>query len=215
VVNLYVGTIFWNPLDLLNCRFSARARSEDRRAGAKTTISARKSFPSEPRTQPNSIAPMGDEMSQDFLPETETPVPIIRGPGEGKVVGVLRDQSTFKVLSEETGGAYAILEQKIPAGHGPPLHVHRHETEIFYVLDGRFEITIGEQKLSAGAGAIVVGPRNIPHTFRNIGSQDARLLLTVIPGRFANYFIEVDGVDDANPAAIKALLAKYEVEIIE
>jgi quercetin dioxygenase-like cupin family protein len=104
-------------------------------------------------------------MSQDFLPETETPVPIIRGPGEGKVVGVLRDQSTFKVLSEETGGAYAILEQKIPAGHGPPLHVHRHETEIFYVLDGRFEITIGGQKLSAAAGAIVVGPRNIPHTF--------------------------------------------------
>jgi hypothetical protein len=54
----------------------------------------------------------------DFLPETETTVPIVRGPGEGKVVGVLRDQSTFKVLSEETGGAYAILEQMIPAGHG-------------------------------------------------------------------------------------------------
>ena len=43
----------------------------------------------------------------DFLPETETTVPIVRGPGEGKVVGVLRDQSIFKVLSEETGGAYA------------------------------------------------------------------------------------------------------------
>ena len=70
-----------------------------------------------------------------FLPETETTVPIIRGSGEGKVVGVLRDQSTFKVTSEETGGAYAILEQKIPPGHGPPLHVHRHETEIFYVLE--------------------------------------------------------------------------------
>jgi quercetin dioxygenase-like cupin family protein len=105
---------------------------------------------------------MGDEM--DFLPETETAVPIIRGPGEGKVVGVLRDQSTFKVLSEETGGAYAILEQKIPPGHGPPLHVHRHETEIFYVLDGEFEITIGGHKVSAAAGAIVVGPaQHSPH----------------------------------------------------
>jgi mannose-6-phosphate isomerase-like protein (cupin superfamily) len=72
----------------------------------------------------------------DFLLETETTVPIIHPPGGGKVVGVLRDQSTFKVLSEQTGGAYAILEQKIPAGHGPPLHVHRHETEIFYILGG-------------------------------------------------------------------------------
>jgi len=151
----------------------------------------------------------------DFLPETETTVPIVRGPGEGKVVGVLRDQSTFKVLSEETGGAYAILEQMIPAGHGPPLHIHHHETEIFYVLDGQFEITIGERKVTATAGAIVVGPRDIQHTFRNVGSQDARLLLTVIPGRFSNFFIDVDGVDDGDHAAIKALAAKYDVEILE
>jgi Cupin domain len=72
---------------------------------------------------------------------------------------VLRDRSLFKVLPEETGGAYAILEQTIPAGHGPPLHVHRHETEIFYILDGEFEVTIGEQKVHATAGALVAGPR--------------------------------------------------------
>jgi quercetin dioxygenase-like cupin family protein len=148
----------------------------------------------------------------DFLLETETVVPIIQPPGGGKVVGVLRDQSTFKVLSEQTRGAYAILEQKIPAGHGPPLHVHRHETEIFYILEGEFEVTVGGQKVSAPAGAIVVGPRDIPHT---VGSQDGRLLLTVIPGRFANYFIEVDGVADDDHAAIRALSAKYDVDILE
>jgi len=151
----------------------------------------------------------------DFLLQTETTVPIIHPPGGGKVVGVLRDQSTFKVLSEQTGGAYAILEQKIPAGHGPPLHVHGHETEIFYILEGQFEVTIGDQKVSAPAGAIVVGPRDIPHTFRNVGSEDGRLLLTVIPGRFANYFIEVDGVADDDHAAIRAMAAKYDVEILE
>ncbi len=152
---------------------------------------------------------------EHFLSKTETTVPIIRQPGEGKVVGVLRDQSTFKVLSEETGGAYAILEQKIPVGHGPPLHVHRHETEIFYILEGQFEIAIGGQKLSAPAGALVVGPRDIPHTFRNVGPGEGKLLLTVIPGRFANFFIEVDSVPDNDLAAIKALCAKYDVEILE
>jgi quercetin dioxygenase-like cupin family protein len=98
---------------------------------------------------------------RDFLPETETKVLIIQPPGGGKVVGVLRDQSTFKVLSEQTNGAYAILEQKIPAGHGPPLHVHRHETEIFYILDGQFEVIIGNKTVPAPTGAIVVGPRDI------------------------------------------------------
>jgi quercetin dioxygenase-like cupin family protein len=159
----------------------------------------------------------GEKMNHahDFLLETETTVPIIRAPGDGKVVSVLRDQSTFKVLSEETGGAYAILEQKIPAGHGPPLHVHRHETEIFYVLEGQFEITIGDQKVTASVGAMAVGPRDIPHTFRNTGLKDGRLLLTVIPGRFANYFIDVDGMNDDDLASIKALIAKYDVEILE
>lgn len=154
-------------------------------------------------------------MSQSFLPKTETAVPIIRGPGEGPVVGVLRNKSVFKVLPSETDGAYAILEQQIPAGHGPPLHVHRHETEIFYILEGEFEVTIGEQKVQASAGALVVGPRDICHTFRNVGSSEGRLLLTVIPGRFANYFIEVDRVPDHNHAAIRALCAKYDVEIME
>jgi len=150
-----------------------------------------------------------------FLPVTETTVPIIQPPGGGKVVGVLRDRSTFKVLSEQTGGAYAILEQTIPAGNGPPLHVHRHETEIFYILEGQFEATVGDQTVPAPPGALVVGPRDIPHTFRNIGSTDGRLLLTVIPGRFANYFIDVDGMDDDDHAEIRALAAKYDVEILE
>jgi hypothetical protein len=39
--------------------------------------------------------------------------------------------------------------------------------------------------------------------------------LTVIPGHFANYFIDVDGVADGDHAAIRALSAKYDVEILE
>jgi hypothetical protein len=41
------------------------------------------------------------------------------------------------------------------------------------------------------------------------------LLLTVIPGRFANYFIDVDGLDDGDHAGIRALTAKYDVELLE
>jgi mannose-6-phosphate isomerase-like protein (cupin superfamily) len=150
-----------------------------------------------------------------FLPTTELKAPIVRPPGSGKVVGVLGDRSVFKVLPEETGGAYALLEQQIPAGHGPPLHVHRHETEIFYILEGDFEITIGDQRLPAPPGTTLVGPRDVQHTFRNVGQTEGRLLLTVIPGRFAQFFIDVDGVDFNDHGEIKRLCAKYEVEILE
>ncbi len=146
---------------------------------------------------------------------TETKVPIIHPPGDGRKVGVLHDTSTYKVESAQTGGAYAVLEQIIQPGGGPPLHVHRHETEIFYILDGDFEITVGGQKIPAPKGAIAVCPRDLPHTFRNVGTASARLLLTIIPGRFGDFFTDVDRVDNSDRAAIKALAARYDVEILE
>jgi len=150
-----------------------------------------------------------------FLIETETAVPIVQPPGGGRGVGVLGARTTFKVMSEQTGGAYALLEQQVPAGHGPPLHVHRHETEMFYILEGSFEFRVGDETIPAPAGTTVVGPRDIPHTFRNVGPGAGRLLLTVIPGRFSDYFLDVDDVPDKNKAAIIALCAKYDVEILE
>jgi quercetin dioxygenase-like cupin family protein len=142
-------------------------------------------------------------------------VPIIQPPGGGLAVGVLGDRTLFKVASEQTGGAYAILEQHIPAGHGPPLHVHRHETEVFYILEGDFELTIDGRRIPAPAGTLAVGPRNIPHTFKNVGTTPGRLLLTVIPGRFSNYFKDVDNVPDRDLATIRRLCAGYGVEILE
>lgn len=146
---------------------------------------------------------------------TETTVPIIHPPGGGRRVGVLAGHSEFKVESAQTNGAYAILEQTIPPGGGPPLHVHRHETEIFYILQGQFEVTVGGQRIAAPPGAIAVCPRDIPHTFRNLGDEPGRLLLTIIPGRFGDYFVEVDKIDHTDAAAIKKLAAKFDVEILE
>jgi quercetin dioxygenase-like cupin family protein len=152
---------------------------------------------------------------QTFLPETETRVPLIHPPGGGRRVGVLGSLSTFKVLAAETGGAYALLEQQVPPGGGPPLHVHRHETEIFYILEGEFEVIVGDQVVSAPAGTTATCPRDIPHKFRNVGATPGRLLLTIIPGRFGDYFLDVDGVPNSGHEAIEQLAARYGVEILE
>ena len=57
--------------------------------------------------------------------------PIVRRDKEGLTLEILDGRLTFKVLSEETGGAYAMIEQVVPPGVGPPLHVHHRETEIW------------------------------------------------------------------------------------
>ncbi|GIW85931.1 MAG: hypothetical protein KatS3mg108_0255 [Isosphaeraceae bacterium] len=148
------------------------------------------------------------------LPQTETSSPIVCRPGEGTRVVTLAAETTIKVRPDQTAGAYAILEQLIPADHGPPLHVHRHETEVFYILEGQFEITLGSQRQAAPPGSLVVAPPDIPHTFHNVGPSPGRLLLTIIPGRFAGFFLDSDGVDPNDRATLKTLCARYDVQIL-
>jgi quercetin dioxygenase-like cupin family protein len=148
--------------------------------------------------------------------DTETPVPIIAVRSDGSdTVHVVDGHTRILVRSGQVKGAYAILEQDIPAGKGPPYHVHRHETEIFYVVAGEFEFRVGNEVLVGGPGTNAVCPRDIPHTFRNVSSSTAKLLVTIVPGNFGNYFLEVDKVRNDDHNAIRALAAKYDVEILE
>lgn len=53
-------------------------------------------------------------------------------------------------------------------GGGPNLHVHPYD-EIFHVLEGRAEFTVGDKKIIAEEGDLVVGPANVSHGYKNLG----------------------------------------------
>ena len=53
-------------------------------------------------------------------------------------------------------------------GEGPNLHVHPYD-ELFNLLEGKAEFTVGDQVFTAEAGDVVFGPANIPHAYKNIG----------------------------------------------
>jgi len=53
-------------------------------------------------------------------------------------------------------------------GEGPNLHVHPYD-EVFHILEGRAEFTVGDKKFVAEEGAVVIGPANVPHAYKNLG----------------------------------------------
>jgi hypothetical protein len=57
-------------------------------------------------------------------------------PGEGKALWVAGDRVTFKVVGEDTNGAYPLFEVESNPGGGPTPHIHHSEAEIFCVLGG-------------------------------------------------------------------------------
>jgi quercetin dioxygenase-like cupin family protein len=104
---------------------------------------------------------------------------------------VLGSEITVKTDGARTGGAMAVVETAVPPGYGPPKHVHAKEDEMFYILEGQFRLWRGDETLEAGPGTVAFLPRNVPHTYQNVGSSPGRLLVTITPAGFEGFFREV------------------------
>jgi mannose-6-phosphate isomerase-like protein (cupin superfamily) len=145
-------------------------------------------------------------------------------PGEGESVWLLGDLYTFKAVSEDTDGAFALWETVSPPEGGPPPHLHHREDETFYVIEGEMEFLVGDDTVGAGAGSFVHIPKGTMHTFKNVGVAPARFVVTVIPGGFEKFFFEVGepATDKSSPPLsegppdvekLVATAAKYNCEI--
>jgi uncharacterized cupin superfamily protein len=67
-------------------------------------------------------------------------------------------------------------------------HVHQHEDELSFVLQGPLWARVGEQEMELPTGSYLWKPRNVLHTFWNPGPEPARILETISPGGFENFF---------------------------
>jgi quercetin dioxygenase-like cupin family protein len=110
---------------------------------------------------------------------------------EGDAYWVFGELYTFKVTALEAGGGLAVLETLTTPQNGPPLHTHSREDESFYVLEGRFLFTLGEQNFEVGPGGFVFAPRGIPHAYRNISALPARKIVVITPGGFESFLREI------------------------
>jgi quercetin dioxygenase-like cupin family protein len=114
--------------------------------------------------------------------QLEELVPITYGGGE---------QTRMLLRSEDTGGQYSLYEVRMPAGEGSVRHVHHDTDESFHVLDGEFEIKIGEEIHKAAPGTTVYGPRGVVHSFYNSAERTSTMLCVMAPGGIERFFEEL------------------------
>jgi quercetin dioxygenase-like cupin family protein len=94
----------------------------------------------------------------------------------------------FLVSSEESRGAWSLVELKESPGYHTNLHRHNHTDEAFYVLEGVLTVNLGGKISDYPAGSYVLIPRGTPHAQGNRGKVPARVLLTMTPGGFERSF---------------------------
>ena len=71
--------------------------------------------------------------------------------------------------------------------------------------------------MKAVPGVMALLPRGIPHAFTNIGETDSRVIVTILPGNFDNYFVELSQLyKDGQPSEeqVDALSTKYEIKYV-
>jgi quercetin dioxygenase-like cupin family protein len=115
------------------------------------------------------------------------------------------------VDGQATGGAYALLDVRAPAGSALPRHVQRAEDGVLHVLAGEVEVVLDGVRTVHGAGAHVVLPRGVPRHVTVL--DDARLLCLGMPAgveRLASVLGEPPLADDD----VAALLAAAGVALL-
>src|SRR5262249_10546078 len=112
------------------------------------------------------------------------------GPGKGDAFSAAGDVYRVLASGQQTGGVYALSEIRVSPNNGPPPHIHSHEDECFFVLEGELDFQVGDEKITAKPGTFIQGPRGIAHSFRNNTPRPARILGFVTPAGLENFFKE-------------------------
>jgi len=67
------------------------------------------------------------------------------------------------------------------SGVGPKLHRHPY-AETFIVQEGQATFTVGDDRIEARAGDVVVAQANVPRAFVNSGQDELRSVTSTHPG---------------------------------
>lgn len=111
---------------------------------------------------------------------------------KGLSLSVVGDTYRIVIGSEQTNGAYALIDMLIPPQGGPPPHSHSNFQEAFYVIDGQIEVITKEKKYSAIKGSYVNIPFNGPvHKFTNKTDKTAHILCLTTPAGMEKMFKEI------------------------
>ncbi len=149
--------------------------------------------------------------------------PYLLGPDEGEAFSFLGSLATVKAGAAATRGRLTVIEFLNPAGFAPPLHRHREEDELFYLLSGSADFHCDGDILKAAPGDFVLLPAGLPHTFLVGPDEPLRALQITTPGGFED-FVSAAGhpastrtlpePGPVDPAALGHAAALHAIEIL-
>ena len=110
---------------------------------------------------------------------------------DGNILNVLGDIQTHKIAGSDTGNQLVEWVDNVEPGVGIPPHVHTKEDEIFRVVKGEVELMIDGKTTILGEGDIAFAPKNIPHSWKVVGTEKAKMITSAFPAGIEHMFSEL------------------------
>lgn len=127
------------------------------------------------------------------------PDPKIIKDREGDVLNVIGDIQTHKLVGSDTNGQIVEWVDDVEPGVGIPPHIHTKEDEIFRVVKGEVEIMVNGETIVLEAGDTAFAPKNIPHSWKVVGTEKAKMITSAFPAGIETMFRELADLPPGPP----------------
>ncbi len=136
--------------------------------------------------------------------------------GAGKELSIFGNKQLHKLVGKDTDDQFFEWTDYLQPGAGTPPHVHTKEDEVFRVTKGSIAFMIGDKTTILKAGDIALAPKNIPHSWKVIGDQEAQMNVTVFPAGMEFMFEELNALPSGKPdfEKVAAISATYGIRFV-
>ena len=105
---------------------------------------------------------LGARTGTQLSPASRIGTPAITTPDTQQLIPFLGEWYHVRLSGQDTAGTFAVIDTEAARGHSSPMHLHRHDCEVFVVLEGTLRVVVDGQEHEAGAGSAAVLPAGHP-----------------------------------------------------
>jgi quercetin dioxygenase-like cupin family protein len=137
-------------------------------------------------------------------------------PGGGKQIDSPTPGRSFylKLLGRETNESVMMFEETLPPGTTSLHHLHHDSDEVAWVIAGELTFKIGDEVTVGGPGTCAFMPRDVPHAWKNTGSEPARALFLCTPAAAGSLIEELGENRPASDDERAEFFARHHWEVV-
>lgn len=134
----------------------------------------------------------------------------------GKEFIIFGNKQLHKLVGKDTNNQFFEWIDHLKPGSAIPPHIHSKEDEVFRVIKGTVEFTIGGKKSVLNKGDMALAPKNISHSWRVVGDEDAKMQVSVFPSGMEFMFEELNSLPLGKPdfKKVSDISAKYGIRFV-